>query len=139
MSARASNLAGESGCSNSISYEELSGAPLVARPATGLSGLRSRFVVGRLGVLVLGKGVNAPISSTAQKLTVGGGVIGRGKTAIPSGAAKSLKLTLNRKGKRMLRKRKKLRARLTIVAMGPTGLTDTVTTTVKLTLKRPRR
>ena len=139
LSARASNLAGESGCSNSISYVELGPALPPARPATGLTGLKSRFVVGRLGVLVLGTGANAPVSSTSQKLTIGGAAIGRGKTAIPSGATKKLKLTLNRKGKRLLRKRKKLRARLTIVATGPTGLTDTVTKTVKLALKRPRR
>jgi hypothetical protein len=149
LSARSSNLAGDSGCSNSISYVELGATPPVSRPGTGLSGLKSKFVVGRLGVLVLGKGANPPVSSTTQKLTVGASssargatpplVIGRGKTAIPSGATKKLKLSLNRKGKRMLRKRKKFRARLTIVAKGPTGLTDTVTKTVKLSLKRPRR
>ena len=95
-------------------------------------------MVGRLGVLMLGKGANPPVSSTTQKLSLGG-VIGRGRTAIPTGATKKLKLTLNRRGKRLLRKRKKLRARLTIVAKGPTGLTSTVTKTVKLKLKRPRR
>jgi len=138
LSARATNLAGDSGCSNSFSYTEIN-PPQIASPATGLTSLKSKFVVGRLGVLVLGKAANAPVSSTSQKLTVGGAAIGRGKTAIPSGATKNLKLTLNRKGKRLLRKRKKLRARLTIVANGPTGLTDTVTKSVKLVLKRPRR
>jgi hypothetical protein len=149
LSARSSNLAGASGCSNSISYVEL-GPPQPADPATGLSGLRSKFVVGRLGVLVLGKGANPPVSSTAQKLTVGGAgssakrakpplVIGRGKTTIPAGTTQKLKLSLNRKGKRLLRKRRKLTAQLTIVAKGPTGLTSTVTKTVKLKLKRPRR
>jgi hypothetical protein len=150
LSARATNLAGDSGCSNSLTYVELGqvelGTPPVARPATGLSSLRSRFVVGRLGVLTLGKGVNARVSSTTQKLTIGAAgssasaarlrVIGHGCTAIPAGTTKKMKLTLNRKGKRLLRKRRKLRAQLTIVAKGPTGLTDTVTRTVRLRLKR---
>jgi alanine dehydrogenase len=96
-------------------------------------------MVGRLGVLVLGKAKNAPVASTSQKLVFGGGSIGRGSAKIPAGATKKLKLTLNRRGKRLLRKRKKLRAKLTIVAKGPTGLTDTVTKTVKLVLKRPKR
>jgi hypothetical protein len=146
ISARATNLAGESGCSNSISYVERGPAAPPARPATGLSALRSKFAIGRLGVLVIGKGSNAPVASTSQKLTFGGGSIGRGATKIPAGATKipagatkKLKLTLNRRGKRLLRKRKKLRAKLTIVARGPTGLTDTVTKTVKLVLKRPKR
>ena len=149
LSARASNAVGDSGCSNSVSYTEVN-PPLIANPATGLTALKSKFVVGNLGVLILGKAANPPTSSTTQTLTFGGAsssatrpkpplVIGRGKTNIPSGATKSLKLTLNRKGKRLLRKRKKLRARLTIVAKGPTGLADTVTKNVKLVLKRPRR
>ena len=139
FSARAANLAGESGCSNSISYVELGTTAPVARPGTGLSGLRSKFMVGRLGVLVLGKAKNAPVASTSQKLVFGGGSIGRGSAKIPAGATKKLKLTLNRRGKRLLRKRKKLRAKLTIVAKGPTGLTDTLTKTVKVVLKRPKR
>jgi hypothetical protein len=150
LSARATNLAGDSGCSNSLTYVELGqvelGTPPVARPATGLSSLRSRFVVGRLGVLTLGKGVNAPVFATTQKLTIGAAgssasaarlrVIGHGRTAIPAGTTKKMKLTLNQKGKRLLRKRRKLRAQLTIVAKRPTGLTDTVTRTVRLRLKR---
>ena len=96
---------------------------------------------------MLGKGANAPLSSTTQTLKMGGAssaakrpiVIGRGKTSIPAGASKQLKLSLTRKGKRLLRKRRKLTAQLTIVAKGPTGLTDAVTRTVKLKLRRPRR
>lgn len=102
--------------------------------------------MGRLGVLVLGTAVNAPVSSTTQKLTIGAGggsasgarriVIGRGRTAVPAGTTKKMKLTLNRAGRRLLRKRRKLRAQLTVVAKGPTGMTDTVTRTVRL---RPKR
>jgi len=150
LSAWATNLAGDSGCSNSLTYVELGqvelGTPPVARPATGLSRLRSRFVIGRLGVLVLGKGVNAPVSATTQKLTIGAAgsvasaarlsVIGRGRTAIPAGTDQEDEADAQPKGQAAAPQALQAARSAHDRREGPTGLTDTVTRTVRLRLKR---
>jgi hypothetical protein len=168
LSASAANLAGDSTCSNSVTYVELGGggAPVggapgggtsgggppggspLGSPADGLSGLKSKFLVAASGALLLGKATNPPTSSTTQTLTasVAGSsarrkklVIGRGRTTVTGGTTRRVTLKLNRKGKRLLHKKRRLRAQLTIVARGPTGLSETVTKAVRLTVKRPRR
>jgi hypothetical protein len=149
LSASVSNLAGDSACSNSTNYFELGPIVPPAFPGTEMIGLKSKFIVGASGVLVLGKATNPPTSSTTQKLVTSVPsasarkakkvVIGRGKTAIPTGKTRAMKLKLNRKGNQLLRKKGRLRAQLTIVARGPTGLRATIRQTVRLTAKRRRR
>jgi hypothetical protein len=184
LSASAANLAGDSTCSNSLTYVELgggspgdgspgggspgggspgggppgdgspgggppSGGSPPSSPASGITGLRSKFLVAASGSLLLGKATNSPTSSTTQKLTATIPsssarrrttlVIGSGRTTIPAGTTRDLTLKLNRKGKRLLRQTRRLRAQLTIVATGPTGLRDTLRKAVRLTAKRARR
>lgn len=102
---------------------------------------------------VLGRVANPPTARTTQRLTaLGGGaraaasrqaskqgrksskpvVLGRGKTKVPDGKCRKLKLKLNGRGRAQLKKQGKLRARLTVVAVNAAGEKQTVTRTVTI-------
>jgi hypothetical protein len=110
----------------------------VLRPARGISGLRTRFrVKRRQRALRLAKAVNPSAAATAQKLTARGRgnrriVIGRGMTTVPTGKRRTVVLKLNPRGRRLVRKRRRMSARLVLVARGPTGLRDTIRKPVRL-------
>jgi hypothetical protein len=122
------------------------GGSSVARPRTGILGLRTRFRVGRPGRLRLARAVSPPASATRQRLTAlvsaGRGrarkrvAIGSGRTAVPAGTRRAVVLRLNRRGKRLLRGQRRMRAQLVLVARGPTGLSDTITRRVRLSRAR---
>jgi hypothetical protein len=48
-------------------------------------------------------------------------------------------LKLNRRGRKLLRKRRRMATRLVLVARGPTGLRDTIRKRVRLTARGARR
>ncbi len=64
-------------------------------------------------------------------------VYGRGRTTVPSGRSRALRVGLNRTARRLLGRRGRLRARLTVVATNAAGEKQTVTRTV--TVKAPRK
>jgi hypothetical protein len=114
------------------------GTPIL-RPARGITGLRTRFRVKRTQkALRLARAVNPPAAATRQKLTVKGRgkrriVIGSGRTTVPTGTRRKVVLKLNRRGRKLIRKRGRATARLVLVARGPTGLRDTIKKRVRLT------
>ena len=119
----------------------------VLRPARGITGLKTRFRVSRRQkALRLAKAMNPSAAATKQTLTArrpGHGtrrvVIGSGRTTVATGMRRTVVLTLNRRGRRLLRERRKMTARLVLVAHGPTGLRDTIKKRVRLTAKPARR
>ena len=66
-------------------------------------------------------------------------MIGSGRTTVATGTRRTVVLRLNRRGRRLLRERRKMIARLVLVAHGPTGLHDTIRKRVRLTAKPARR
>ncbi len=64
-------------------------------------------------------------------------VYGRGKTTIPTGRSRTVRVTLNGRARRLLGHRKRLRALLTIVATNAAGEKQKVTR--KVTIKAPQR
>jgi hypothetical protein len=119
----------------------------VLRPARGITGLKTRFRVSRRQkALRLAKATNPSAAATKQALTArrpGHGtrrvVIGSGRTTVATGMRRTVVLRLNRRGRRLLRDRRKMTARLVLVAHGPTGLRDTIKKRVRLTAKPSRR
>jgi hypothetical protein len=119
----------------------------VLRPARGIAGLKTRFRVSRRQkTLRLAKAINPSAAATKQTLTArrpGHGtrrvVIASGRTTVATGTRRTVVLRLNRRGRRLLRERRKMTARLVLVAHGPTGLRDTIRKRVRLTAKPARR
>jgi hypothetical protein len=119
----------------------------VLRPARGITGLKTRFRVGRRQkALRLARATNPSAAATKQTLTARGPghrtrqvVIGGGRTTVPTGTRRTVVLRLNRRGRRLLRERRKMTARLVLVARGPTGLRDTIRKRVRLIAKPARR
>jgi hypothetical protein len=110
------------------------GSPLPS-PATGIQNLKTKLTPNAKGKLFVGRASNPPTASTVQTLAAKGKVLGRGKTTIAAGQTKSLALKLNRKARKRLKRTTK--AKLKIVATGPTGTTAVVRKTVRL--RRPKR
>jgi hypothetical protein len=110
------------------------GAGTTLSPA--IKGIPLSPLVDRKGHLVVGKATNPPTATTTQTLAAGHKLLGRGHTTIAAGMTKALRVTLNRKGLKRLRRAGKLRVRLTIKATGPTGLTATVHKRVKLKARK---
>jgi hypothetical protein len=117
----------------------------VLRPARGITGLRTRFRVRRTQkTLRLARAVNPSAAATTQKLTAKGRgkrriAIGSGRTTVPTGTRRTVVLKLNRRGRKLLRKRRRMATRLVLVARGPTGLRDTIKKRVRLTASGARR
>ena len=117
----------------------------VLRPARGITGLRTKFRVRRSQkALRLARAINPSAAGTTQKLTAKGRgkrrvVIGSGRTTVATGTRRTVVLRLNPRGRRLLRKRRRMTTRLVLVARGPTGLRDTIKKTLRLSATRPRR
>jgi hypothetical protein len=123
-------------------------------PAAGGVELRNKVAgVGGDGKTVtLGKATNPPTAATTQKLTaLTGGrarasasaakkpvVYGSGKTAVPAGRSRALKVNLNRRARRLLNRHRKLKARLTLVAVNAKGEKQTVTRTITVKQSKKR-
>ena len=127
---------------NRTSTAPPAGTP-VLRPARGISGLKTRFRVSRgQKALRLAKAINPSAAATSQTLTARRPgkrtrrvVIGSGRTTVATGTRRTVVLRLNRRGRSLLRERRKMTARLVLVARGPTGLRDTIKKRVRLTAK----
>jgi hypothetical protein len=102
--------------------------------------------------ITIGHATNPPTVKTRQMLTAppGGGasrashkrtnknhpiVIARGSTKIPSGKTVNLAVKLTPAGRRLLRGRHKLKATVTVIAIGPTGTAQRVKKLVTLRLQ----
>ena len=109
--------------------------PPVVTPQPSIKNLKTKLVVGPKGTLSLGSASNPPTLKTVQTLTAKGKLLGRGKTTIPAGETKRLKLKLNRKALKRLKR--PLRAKLKITATGASGKTAVVRKTVRL--RKPKR
>jgi hypothetical protein len=106
--------------------------PPVVTPQPSIKKLKTKLVVGPKGTLSLGSASNPPTAMTAQKLVARGKLLGRGRTTIAAGETKRLKLTLNRKARKRLKRAHTFKAKLTITATGSTGLKTTVRRTLRL-------
>lgn len=104
----------------------------VAGPASGVRLRRAGRVAANGRTVGVGSATNPPVARTAQTLTALPArnarasaarpvVLARGKTKVPSGRSKPVKLNLNRKGKARLARAGKLRATLTVVAVNAQG------------------
>jgi hypothetical protein len=105
--------------------------PPVVTPKPAIKNLKTKLVVGPKRTLSVGTASNPPTAATVQKLVAHGKLLGRGRTTIGAGQTKRLTIKLKRRLKRSVR------AKLTIIATGPTGLKTTVRKTVRL--KRRKR
>ncbi len=109
-----------------------------AEPAAGgvRLGARTLRPGGDGGTLTFGKVTNPPTVTTTQRLTaLAGGraggrvaphgeaglVYGRARTTVAAGHAKAMKLRLNGRARRLLKRHRTLRARLTVVATNAHG------------------
>ena len=129
-----------------------------AGPAAGLKLIGKPVrVAGNGRTVILGKATNPPTARTIQTLTVPAAraarasasrtkdakknlVVGRGKAKVADGKTAKLKLKLNRRGRAKLRKKGKLKARLTVVAVNAAGEKQTVTRRVTIRpAKRKKR
>jgi hypothetical protein len=110
------------------------------------------FALGADGkTLALGKATNPPTAGTTQTLilpTAGASragkakkpvVLGKGKTAVPSGKSAPIKLTLNSKARAKLSHGHSLKATLTIVATNAQGESQTVTRSVTVKPAKPKK
>jgi VCBS repeat protein len=109
--------------------------PPVVTPQPSIKTLKTKLVVGPKGKLIIGSASNPPTATTVQTLTAKGKLLGRGRTKIATGQTKSLTLKLNRKARKKLKRTTK--AKLKIVATGPTGKTAVLRKAVRL--RRPER
>ena len=122
--------------------------------ADGLKLARKPVRVGADGkTVVLGKAANPPTARTTQTLTApaparaaaAGGkakkpvVYGSGKTQVASGKTAKVKVKLNRKGRAKLKRQGKLKATLRVVAFDAAGGKQTVTRTVTVKPKKPKK
>jgi hypothetical protein len=107
----------------------------VTTPAGGLR-LATPGAVSSSGLLGLGTAANPPTASTRQTLKAGKVTGGSGTTRIGDGRSGKLTARLNSAGKKLLKKKGKLKVKLTIVAKNSAGASQTVTKTITLKKKR---
>jgi hypothetical protein len=117
-------------------------------PLAGLKGLRTTAVAGGArSVVSLGTATNPPTALVSLTLTVGGAkaaakrkakalTVGKATVRIPAGKTRALKVTLNKKGKALLRRNRRLKVSVKIVATAPDG--TSASRTRSLTIKRRR-
>jgi hypothetical protein len=109
------------------------------RPTAGLAGLRSSAVVGRSGVVHLGRATNPPTAGTTQTLTGAVAtararriVLGRGRTTVADGRTATVVARLTARARRELRSRRTLRVTAKITARAADGQTETVERRLRL-------
>jgi Big-like domain-containing protein len=98
------------------------------------------------GAVNVGTAPNPPVRSVTAELTATGGIraaaaraisLGRTKVTVATGQRRAIKVKLNRAGRRALRAHRSLRVAVRLTAVDTAG--RTVKTTVRRTLKAPRR
>jgi hypothetical protein len=123
---------------------------VVLRPLSGVTRLSSRVRLGHRSVLTLGRAANPPTSAVTLTITVPAPkatkkshaarsrrvVLGRAMIRIPAGAHRTLRLTLNRAGRRLLAGHARVSARLTLVATASGSHATRQTRQRKLTILR---
>jgi hypothetical protein len=98
-------------------------------------------------IVPLGTATNPPTASVSLTLTVGGAkaaakrkakpvTVGKATVRIPAGKTRALKVKLNKKGQALLRRNRKLKVSLRIVATAPAG--TSASRKRSLTIKRRR-
>ena len=120
--------------------------------AAGLKLTRKPLKVGGNGKTVtLGRATNPPTATTVQTLTAPGGaraasarakkpaVYGKAKTTVAAGKTVALRLRLNGRARAKLRRKHRLKAKLTVVAANAQGETQTVKRTVLIKSTRHRK
>ena len=122
-------------------------------PASGITGCARTATVPTNGSFKLCDATNPPTASTTQTLAPTSSAaaakrkkkartprtVGRGSTTIPSGQTRPITLKLSAAGKRLLTAKRSLTVSATIVAIGPTGISETVKRTVTLKAAKRKR
>jgi hypothetical protein len=120
-----------------------SAPPSGANPLSGIKDLSNKAKVDSKGSLLLGSATNPPTASVLLTLSAkapkGGAkkalVIGKADVSIPAGEERDLKVQLNKKGRKLV-KRRSLKANLKIVATAADGSQATDERKVKLVPKK---
>lgn len=107
-------------------------------PSGGVGSLRASRAVKPAKPFALGTVANPPTAATTQTLARRGKVLARGKTTVPDAQSRPLTFRLNKAGRKALRKRRRLKLALKVVATAPDGTTGTVNRKVTLRLQSRR-
>lgn len=117
-----------------VASVELTCGGLVGQECTGTIAARAVEELGR-GKTVVGVSANRPRHGRSRRV-----LVGQASFTSREGTADTVELTLNVRGRQLLRRFKRMRARLTITTMGAnSAASSTVTTIVTLTTKKPRK
>ena len=115
-------------------------------PLTGLTGLPKTAIANAKLIVRLGTAANPPTASVSLKLVARRAkaamrrttiAVGAASVTIPAGSTRPLRVRLNKKGRTLLRRSRRLKVSLKLVATAADG--TTARRTRPLTIKRPRR